>query len=135
MRPHFDLTLTMIALVALFAFGLRTVQNPPPTKTVRVAAVQGNIPQLQKFDPRFTSEIFDKFSRLSEIALRADTPPDLLVWPESSMPDPVRDQNSESYRFIADFSAAMKTDLMLGTLDFDNGPDYNAAVLVSNNAQ
>lgn len=135
MRPHFDLTLTMIALVALFAFGLHTVQNPPPTKTLRVAAVQGNIPQLQKFDPHFTSEIFDKFSRLSEIALRADTPPDLLVWPESSMPDPVRDQNSQSYQFIRNFLASANSDLFLGTLDFEGDHDYNAAVLFSNGGE
>ena len=135
MRPHFDLTLTMIGIVALLAFGLHRVQHSSPAKPVRVAAVQASVPQLQKFDPQFAAEVFERFRRLSEIALAANPPPDLLVWPESSMPDPVRDQNSESYRFIADFSAAMKTDLMLGTLDFDNGHDYNAAVLVSNNGE
>src|SRR5207248_1838487 len=83
----------------------------------------------------FTGVIFERFRRLSEIALAANPAPDLLVWPESSMPDPVRDQNSESYRFITDFSAAMKTDLMLGTLDVDDGHEYNAALLVSNNGE
>src|SRR6266480_2949105 len=102
---------------------------------LRVAAVQASVPQLQKFDPHFTGEVFERFQRLSEIALSANPPPDLLVWPESSMPNPVRDQNSESYRFITDFSGAMKTDLMLGTLDVEDGHDYNAALLVSNNGE
>jgi len=135
MRPHFDLTLTMVGIVSLLAFGLHRVQHSSPAKTVRLAAVQASVPQLQKFDPRFTGEIFERFRRLSEIALAANPAPDLLVWPESSMPDPVRDQNSESYRFITDFSAAMKTDLMLGTLDVDDGHEYNAALLVSNNGE
>jgi len=135
MRPHFDLTLTMVGIVSLLAFGLHRVQHSSPAKTVRIAAVQASVPQLQKFDPRFTGEIFERFRRLSEIALAANPAPDLLVWPESSMPDPVRDQNSESYRFITDFSAAMKTDLMLGTLDVDDGHEYNAALLVSNNGE
>src|SRR5207248_1759751 len=135
MRPHFDLTLTMVGIVSLLAFGLHRVQRSSPAKTVRIAAVQASVPQLQKFDPRFTGEIFERFRRLSEIALAANPAPDLLVWPESSMPDPVRDQNSESYRFITDFSAAMKTDLMLGTLDVDDGHEYNAALLVSNNGE
>ena len=135
MRPHFDLTLTMVGIVSLLAFGLHRVQHSSPAKTVRLAAVQASVPQLQKFDPRFTGEIFERFQRLSEIALAANPAPDLLVWPESSMPDPVRDQNSESYRFITDFSAAMKTDLMLGTLDVDDGHEYNAALLVSNNGE
>ncbi len=135
MRPHFDLTLTMVGIVSLLAFGLHRVQHSSPAKTVRIAAVQASVPQLQKFDPRFTGEIFERFRRLSEIALAANPAPDLLVWPESSMPDPVRDQNSESYRFITDFSAAMKTDLMLGTLDVADGHEYNAALLVSNNGE
>ena len=135
MRPHFDLTLTMVGIVSLLAFGLHRVQHSSPAKTVRIAAVQASVPQLQKFDPRFTGEIFERFRRLSEIALAANPAPDLLVWPESSMPDPVRDQNSESYRFITDFSAAMKTDLMLGTLDVDDGHECNAALLVSNNGE
>jgi apolipoprotein N-acyltransferase len=135
MRPHFDLTLTMIGMVALFAFGLHRTQNPSPTKSLRVAAVQASVPQLQKFDPQYTREIFQRFSRLSEIALRADPPPGLLVWPESSMPDPVRDESSESYRFVKQLSASSKTDLLLGTLDFEESRDYNAAVLVSSGGE
>jgi len=124
MRPHFDLTLTMVGVVVLLAFGLhRAMPSMTSSKPVRVAAVQAAVPQLQKFDPRFTGEVFERFRRLSEIALRANPPPDLLIWPESSMPDPVRDQNSESYRFVTDFSAATKTDLMLGTLDLEDGHD------------
>jgi apolipoprotein N-acyltransferase len=132
MRPHFDLTLTMVGIVALLAFGLhRAMPSMTSSKPVRVAAVQASVPQLQKFDPRFTDEVFERFRRLSKIALAANPPPDLLVWPESSMPDPVRDQNTESHRFVSDFSATTKTDLMLGTLDFEEGHDYNAALLIS----
>src|SRR6202011_432543 len=122
-------------MVALFAFGLRRAQNPPATNPLRVAAVQAGVPQLQKFDPLFTTEIFQRFARLREIALRASPPPDLLVWPESSMPDPVRDENSASYQFVRNLAASTKTDLMLGTLDFEDAQDYNAALLISNNGE
>ena len=132
MRPHFDLTLTMIGIIALLTFGLHRAQGPSPAKPLRIGAVQASVPQLQKFDPRFTGEVFEHFRRLSEIAVSANPPPDLLVWPESSMPDPVRDPSTESYGFVRDFSKATKTDLMLGTLDIEDGHDYNAAVLVSN---
>jgi apolipoprotein N-acyltransferase len=131
MQPHFDLTLTMIGIVALFAFGLHVVRNPVATKPLRVAAVQANVPQLQKYDPRFTNEVFERFTRLSEIALRANTPPDLLVWPESSMPDAVRDPNSLSHQFVNDFVGSAKADLLLGTDDVEDQRDYNAALLVS----
>ncbi len=135
MRPHFDLTLTMIGMVGLFAFGLHRGQNPAPAKSLRVAAVQASIPQVEKFDPQFTREIFDRLTRLSDMALRANPPPDLLIWPESSTPDPVRDAHSDSYRFVRQLLGSSKTDLLLGTLDFDEGGDFNAAILVSNGGE
>ncbi len=131
MRPHFDLTLTMIGIVALVAFGLHRIQAPSVSKSIRIAAVQANVPQLEKFDPQFTSQVFDKFRRLSKVAVGTNSPPALLIWPESSMPDPVRDQNGTSYRFVNDFAASTKTDLMLGSLDFEGPRDYNAALLVT----
>ncbi len=51
------------------------------------------------------------------------------------MPDPVRDPATESNDFVTEFSASSKTDLLLGTLDVENGKDYNAAVLISGATQ
>ena len=130
MRPHFDLTLTMAAIVGVLTFGVHAVQVSPPTKPLRVAAVQSNIPQNQKFDPQFTRKIFDQFKRLSEIALQSNPPPDLLIWPESSMPGPVL-EDRESYQFVMSLSESTKSDLLLGTIDEEEGHAYNAALLVS----
>src|SRR5947199_10296195 len=113
-RPHFDLTLTMAAIVGVLTFGLRAGQISPPTKPLRVAAVQSNVPKHQKFDPQFTTKIFDQFRRLSEIALRSNPPPDLLIWPESSMPGPVLAEQ-ESNKFVMDLATSAETDLLLGT--------------------
>jgi apolipoprotein N-acyltransferase len=134
-RPHFDLTLTLAGLVGLLAFGLYSVQNRPLTEPLRVAAVQADVPQQEKFDPQFSAQIFERFQRLSEIALHSNPPPALLIWPESSTPDPVRDPTAESNDFVTEFSASSKTDLLLGTLDVENGKDYNAAVLISGATQ
>jgi len=133
MRPHFDLTLTMIGIVALVAFGLHRIQAPSASKPIRIAAVEANVPQLEKFDPQFADQVFDKFRRLSEVAVGTNSPPELLIWPESSMPDPVRDPGGASYQFVNDFAASTKTDLMLGSLDFQGERDYNAALLITDN--
>src|SRR5947208_4017695 len=130
MRPHFDFTVTMAAIVVVLVFGLRGPQISPTTKPLRVTAVQSNVPQNQKFDPQFTRKIFDQFRRLSEFALRSNPPPDLLVWPESSMPGPVL-ADEDSYKFVMDLAASADTDLLLGTIDEENGDVYNAALLVS----
>ena len=94
MRPHYDLTLTMAAIVGLLGFGLRSSQSRGATTRIRVAAIQANVPQREKFDPEFTSEIFEKFAHLSEIAMHTAPQPDLVVWPESSMPDPARERKN-----------------------------------------
>ena len=134
MRPHFDFTVTMAAIVGVLTFGIRATQVSPPTKPLRVAAVQSNIPQNQKFDPQFTRRIFDQFGRLSEIALHSNPPPDLLVWPESSMPGPVL-ADQESHRFVVDMAASSETDLLLGTIDVAEQDVYNAAVLISDGGE
>jgi apolipoprotein N-acyltransferase len=133
-RPHFDLTLTLAAIVGVLTFGIRATQVSSPTKPLRVAAVQSNVPQNQKFDPQFTRGIFDQFRKLSEIALRANPPPDLLVWPESSMPGPVL-ADRESYQFVMDLTASAESDILLGTIDVENGDVYNAALLVSDGGE
>ena len=134
MRPHFDFTVTMAAIVGVLIFGLRASQVSPAARPLRVAAVQSNVPQQQKFDPQFTRRIFDQFRRLSEIALRSNPPPDLLVWPESSMPGPVL-ADQESYKFVMDLVASADSDLLLGTIDQEDGDVYNAALLVSESGE
>jgi len=130
MRPHFDFTFTMAAIVGVLVFGFRATQVPSAAKPLRVTAVQSNVPQNQKFDPQFTRRIFDQFRRLSEIALRSNPPPELLVWPESSMPGPVL-VDQESYKFVMDLAADADADFLLGTIDEDGGDVYNAAILLS----
>ena len=130
MRPHFDLTLTMLALVGLFAFGLHRIQFPARATPLRVAAVQANVPQLQKFDPQFTRMIFERLTNYSVVALRANPPADLIVWPESSVPDLARDQTTLSHRFVINFATSSRADLLLGSLDSEDRHDYNAALLV-----
>lgn len=50
----------------------------------RVAVVQGNIEQAQKWDPAFQAAAIEKYLRLS-LSTRPQHP-DLIVWPESAAP-------------------------------------------------
>jgi apolipoprotein N-acyltransferase len=118
--------------MGVLGFGVRAVQIPQETKPVRVSAVQPNIPREQKFNREFVQATFDKFTRLSQMALQSQ--PELLLWPESSMPGPVM-QDEERYRFVMDFSASSKVDLLLGAIDQDEKAAYNAALLVSDGGE
>ncbi len=134
MRPHYDLTFTMAIVVGLFAYGFQAMQIRQSATKLRVALVQANVPREEKFSPEFANKIFDQFSRLSEMALQSNPPPGLLVWPESSMPGPVL-QDDESYHYVMDFAARAKVDLLLGAIDQDETHAYNAALLVTEGGQ
>jgi apolipoprotein N-acyltransferase len=130
MRPHFDFTLTMAGIVGVMGFGLHALNVRRESKPLNVALVQPNIPREEKFTVEFANKTFDLFTRLSRPAVEGNTPADLLVWPESSMPGPVLNDEL-SHKFVMDFSASAKTDLLLGTIDLDETGVYNAAMLVS----
>ena len=69
MRPHFDFTVTMAAIVGVLIFGLRATQVSPLTKPL--ASPRGNRTFRKIISSiRITRRIFDQFRRLSEIAVR-----------------------------------------------------------------
>ena len=59
---------------------------------MKIAVVQGNIEQDQKWSPAMRLETIDRYRRLSEQAIaRKDGPPELLVWPETALPFLIND--------------------------------------------
>jgi apolipoprotein N-acyltransferase len=130
MRPHYDLTLTMVVLVGVFATGLNAVQSRGPTRPLKVAMVQSAVPQEDKFDLRNKQKIFEKFAHLSEIALSSSEQRDLLIWPESAMPAPVL-VDQETFDFVDQLAAAKNVSVLLGAIDEDQTGVYNSALLFS----
>ncbi len=133
MRPHFDLTLTLIGVVAVFSLGLRAVQTRPQTRPLRVALVQSNVPREHKFDLRYKQNIFDKFEHLSRLALSSLADVQLLVWPESALPAPVL-EDRESSDYVARLADSTRVDLLLGAIDEEPERVYNAALLIRRGA-
>lgn len=132
MRPHFDVTLTLATLVGLCSFGLYSIQNRPATKPLRVALVQPNVPQTEKADSSLLRRNFDQLSRLTEIALHSTPSPEIVIWPESSLPN--GGSIAGFIRNISELTSA-DTDLMLGADDSDGQHVYNAAALVTHQGQ
>ena len=61
----------------------RLAQLTPPN-TLRVAVVQGNVPQAEKWDETFQASILERYERLTRQAVAGN--PQLIVWPETSVP-------------------------------------------------
>jgi apolipoprotein N-acyltransferase len=76
------LTALMLAAVAFGAIRINAVESQPPAGRMRVAMVQGNIPQSIKWDPAFLDTSFNVYVDQTEQAARHHV--DLVVWPEAA---------------------------------------------------
>ena len=137
-RAHWDFSLTMALIAATLAFGIRTVLKPErsePTTPLKVAMVQPNIPESEKFNFAAEQKIFNQLGFLTESALALN--PQLLVWPESATPRSIY-ASEGNFKFAQDFAKRDDVNFLLGTLDFDEdngGHDYNVAVLFTNHGK
>ena len=122
----------MIALFVLFAFGLHAVRNPLPAQMLRVAAIQTNIPQEQKFKP--TEQILDTCDQLSALAVQREPKLDLMVWPESSIPGTFG-RDAWVLQLPQNVAQRSGADLLLGVDHEEHDRAYNAALLISPSGQ
>jgi len=80
-----DIGLPLAAVLLLtVAGGTRLMRPAPAGKEAVLALVQPSIPQRLIFDPLESTNRFEALMKLTELALAAR--PDLLVWPEASLP-------------------------------------------------
>lgn len=86
-QRNYQLTAFMIAFFVLFAslyYGVYRMKNIFTGDGLKAAVVQGNIPQVKKWDPSFKEDIMKKYEALTLKA--AAGKPDLIIWPETSVP-------------------------------------------------
>ncbi len=133
-RIRWEFSATVALVVLVWAYGTRTLLrgDATPTFPLRVAAIQANIPQRDKFDPTQEEEIFARFDRLTGLALAMQPQPQLVLWPESATPRGLF-VDQANHDFV--FAQAERSDaaLLLGTTEFDvqRGDDYNVAALLT----
>ncbi len=127
--------LTLIILVFIFGYRELRVANAAPdaataSAPIKIAAIQPNIPQEQKWDSTFYARTENQ---LRELTLEAGkTKPLLIAWPETSIPGEMRHDDSVR-RFAQDLAKSAGAPLLVGNQDSDGAkpPKYfNAAHLV-----
>jgi len=128
LRPHYDFSLTMALVVVIFSYGVRGLLKKEDGTPLRVAAIQANIPQNEKFDAESAKKIMERYASLTDLALKLD--PQLLIWPESSVPGGIF-SSKETFDFVNGFTGKPGLNLLVGTDDFDEKDSYNAAVLLA----
>jgi apolipoprotein N-acyltransferase len=108
---------------ALLVSVLATIEPPPETGSMEVAAVQGNdIRHWEESGPPDTAAYITTNMRdLTLATVEEDGPPDLVVWPESSIDRDLYSARGEHLRPLVEQAAASVPHLLAGAnLD---GPD------------
>ena len=102
----------VIAVIWIAAFALRGVEwTRPYSKPITVAVVQGAVPQDEKWIDGNLPAILDLYKTRTREAQGAD----LIVWPESAIPDLVNN-NIEYMREVYGEASAHGSALVLGAL-------------------
>lgn len=84
-----EITLPLLVVLGVTSIGYTyATRYRPSPKKIKVALVQPSIPQTLIWDARENDTRFRQLLELSERAL--STKPDLLIWPEASVPNMIR---------------------------------------------
>jgi len=128
-----ELRLVLIVLIGAMIFGLSRLLVPVDTdRQLIVALVQPSIRQEVIWSHAKDADRFNKIIELSKLAIAVK--PDLLIWPESSMPNFTEDNS----RAITNLIVAHKVWMILGADDAERRADatgredheyFNAAFL------
>ena len=115
-RPHWDFSVMMASIVAVFSYGVHAIQHPAATAAVppplRVASVQANIPEADKFDPARVQDIMDRYRALTQTALAWK--PQLLLWPEAATPDDLFEP--DTFAYVKGIAAQTDANFLTGSL-------------------
>lgn len=131
-RWEFSISVTLVVLV--FSYGVRTLmaRGSGGSPTAWVAAIQPNIPQIEKFDPAFEDQAFAQLERLTLMANA--TQHDLIVWPEAATPRGIF-ADEINWEFIQRIAANVSVPILVGTvedyLDREQARAFNTAVLLT----
>ena len=110
-QPIQCVILAAACLVVVVGYGSWRIPRVAAGPPVRLALVQGNIPQNEKWDPAHAEAIMQRYEALSREA--AQRGPQLIVWPETSMPGYFGLDEEMTERIIA-LAQSVQTPVLVG---------------------
>lgn len=126
---------TLILFVLLFStslvFGWSRTQTFDPRSFLRISVLQGNIPQLLKWEPAYKEEILRIYLNLTELA--SYDVPQLIVWPEAAYPG-FFNRESEAER-VKELVRKIQIPLLVGSPHQAESGFYNSAYLLDRSGE
>ena len=124
------LAVAVLILYISVAYGTLRLKNIFTGEDLKVSVIQGNIPQDEKWNPELSGKIMDKYELLTKEA--AKDKPDLIVWPEASVPGFLSMERALSDR-MKTLAVSTGTHILVGVPSEEGSYAklYNSAVLFS----
>ncbi len=112
--PIKSAVILLFLLLGTLFYGFNRLNAPEsaPSSTLRVALIQGNIPQDVKWSPAFREHTVDTYVRLTREASKGGV--DLVVWPESAVPFFFQDEPVQAKR-LRDLARELNACLLFGS--------------------
>lgn len=134
-RDKKEKIMVIATLFLVFGFGLWRLKKPVSigdSAFLKVTVLQGNIDQYEKWDDTYETNIRNQYEILAAYA--ASIKPDLIVWPESSVPGwfPVETRYDE---WVRNLVKKTKTHNLVGSVTKNNEKPLNSAFLLNPNGE
>ncbi|MCP4649696.1 MAG: apolipoprotein N-acyltransferase [PVC group bacterium] len=124
--------LSALLIFLTYAYGFYSLQKNFPAPDLKISVLQPNIPQEHKWDPAYKQAILDNFRQLT-LAAAKDTP-DLIVWPETSIPGYLL-SNAKLMKYTIDLTKQSQAHILVGSPREETFGEeyYNSAFLFNSN--
>jgi apolipoprotein N-acyltransferase len=129
------LVLTGLAVIAVVGFGTHVLSKEAIGDRIRIAVVQGSIPQDHKWDKESKEFILSRYETLTRQV--TEQSPEFIVWPETAVPGDILHERLLGDR-IRSLARELKTPLLVGSAENAkfakremSGKYFNSAFLIS----
>lgn len=135
--------IVVFACFSVLAYGISRLRSfektaSPVSETSRgnqgvtIAVVQANTPQEMKWEEPAWPVIMEQYLRLTKEA--AGQKPDLIIWPETSYPG-ILWEDEDLFGRLRDFIRRLGVPLLLGSVVKEGEDYYNSAILLSGSGE
>jgi len=115
--------LALVFVLAL-SYGFFRLQQDRPGHVVKASVIQGDIEQDEKWNPAYQQRVMDAFKNISLSA--AQDHPDLIVWPETSVPFFFK-TDKELTDYMISFQRQFNAYLLFGSVTVKNPKEQPAS--------
>lgn len=121
----------IVLVIACLVYGAHTLSKPADTTSdFKIALAPGNVPQIEKWDPTYLPQIFERYINLIKAASAEE--PDLIVLPETALHGSIFIFEGNVYLAkLKQILNEQQIHLLTGTHTVLDGKMYNTVSLLS----